>query len=141
MITILCRAANARVGGMAPFRAQGLVARSHRQFAWLRRLNPAIRGWCDYFCHGVSKQTFSYLDHYAFWRIVGLAEEAAPRTEHARPGPPLPPGWEISADEIDMFRPNVLPALAVTRQVIAVDLHGHGRTPLGNRKINLVWTW
>ncbi len=39
---------------------------------------------------------------------------------------------------IDMFRPNVLPALAATRQVIAVDLHGHGRTPLGNRKINLI---
>ena len=39
---------------------------------------------------------------------------------------------------IDMFRPNVLPALAATRQVIAVDLHGHGRTRLGNRKINLI---
>ncbi len=39
---------------------------------------------------------------------------------------------------IDMFRPNVLPALAATRQVIAVDLHGHGRTPLGDRKINLI---
>lgn len=39
---------------------------------------------------------------------------------------------------IDMFRPNVLPALAASRQVIAVDLHGHGRTPLGNRRINLI---
>ncbi len=38
---------------------------------------------------------------------------------------------------IDMFRP-VLPVLAEGRQVIAVDLHGHGRTPLGNRKINLI---
>jgi pimeloyl-ACP methyl ester carboxylesterase len=37
---------------------------------------------------------------------------------------------------IDMFRP-VLPHLAKTRQVIAVDLHGHGRTPLGERKISL----
>ena len=24
------------------------------------------------------------------------------------------------------------------RQVVAVDLHGHGRTPLGNRKINMI---
>ena len=38
---------------------------------------------------------------------------------------------------IDMLRP-VLPALAEGREVIAVDLHGHGRTPLGNRKINLI---
>ena len=36
----------------------------------LRRLNPVLRGWCNYFRHGVSKRTFSYLDHYAFWRVV-----------------------------------------------------------------------
>jgi pimeloyl-ACP methyl ester carboxylesterase len=38
---------------------------------------------------------------------------------------------------IDMFGP-ALPLLAEKRQVIAVDLHGHGRTPLGNRKISLI---
>ena len=37
---------------------------------------------------------------------------------------------------IDMFGP-VLPALAESRQVIAVDLHGHGRTALGDRPISL----
>ena len=37
---------------------------------------------------------------------------------------------------IDMFEP-LLPALPEGRQIIAVDLHGHGRTPLGDRKINL----
>jgi pimeloyl-ACP methyl ester carboxylesterase len=37
---------------------------------------------------------------------------------------------------IGMFGP-VLPTLAATRQVIAVDLHGHGRTALGNRNINI----
>ena len=37
---------------------------------------------------------------------------------------------------IDMFEP-LLPALPEGRQVIAVDLHGHGRTPLGDRKIDL----
>ena len=36
----------------------------------LRRLNPVLRGWCNYFRHGVSKRTFGYLDHYAFWRVV-----------------------------------------------------------------------
>ena len=38
---------------------------------------------------------------------------------------------------IDMFGP-LLPQFAQNRQVIAVDLHGHGRTELGNRPINLV---
>jgi pimeloyl-ACP methyl ester carboxylesterase len=37
---------------------------------------------------------------------------------------------------IDMFGP-LLPTLAKTRQVIAVDLHGHGRTALGDRAFSL----
>jgi pimeloyl-ACP methyl ester carboxylesterase len=40
--------------------------------------------------------------------------------------------------QIEMFGP-VLPLLAKHRQVIGVDLHGHGRTPLGERdSISLV---
>jgi pimeloyl-ACP methyl ester carboxylesterase len=38
---------------------------------------------------------------------------------------------------IDMFGP-VLPMLASSRQVIGVDLHGHGRTALGDRAISVV---
>ncbi len=38
--------------------------------------------------------------------------------------------------QIEMFRP-ILPLLAEHRQVIAVDLHGHGRTSLGTRSISL----
>lgn len=38
--------------------------------------------------------------------------------------------------QIEMFGPN-LTKLAQSRQVIGVDLHGHGRTPLGDREINL----
>ena len=39
--------------------------------------------------------------------------------------------------QIEMFGP-VIPMLAKNRQVIGVDLHGHGRTGLGDRKINLI---
>lgn len=39
--------------------------------------------------------------------------------------------------QVEMFGP-VLAALARTRQVIGVDLHGHGRTTLGDRPISLV---
>ncbi|MGE0550487.1 MAG: alpha/beta fold hydrolase [Kofleriaceae bacterium] len=38
---------------------------------------------------------------------------------------------------IEMFGPT-LPALAASHQVIAVDLQGHGRTPLGDRPISLI---
>ena len=39
--------------------------------------------------------------------------------------------------QIEMMAP-VLPILAETRTVIAVDLHGHGRTQLGDRPISLI---
>jgi pimeloyl-ACP methyl ester carboxylesterase len=38
---------------------------------------------------------------------------------------------------LDMMRP-ILPALARNRQVIGVDLQGHGRTDLGSRPISLI---
>jgi pimeloyl-ACP methyl ester carboxylesterase len=38
---------------------------------------------------------------------------------------------------IDMFRAGMLPTLAKYRRVIALDLHGHGRTALGERPISL----
>src|SRR5688572_27904342 len=38
---------------------------------------------------------------------------------------------------IDMFRP-ILPLLAKERQYIAIDLHGYGRTALGDRHISLI---
>jgi pimeloyl-ACP methyl ester carboxylesterase len=37
---------------------------------------------------------------------------------------------------VDMFAP-ILPVLAATRQIIGVDLQGHGRTPLGSRPLNI----
>ena len=39
--------------------------------------------------------------------------------------------------QIEMFGPN-LGRLAQNRQVIGVDLHGHGRTALGNRQLSIV---
>src|SRR5438874_5527971 len=39
--------------------------------------------------------------------------------------------------QIEMFGPN-LTKLAQSRQVIGVDMQGHGRTPLGDRELSLV---
>lgn len=37
----------------------------------LRQLNSALHGWAVYFRHGCSKQTFDYLNHYTWLRVVG----------------------------------------------------------------------
>jgi RNA-directed DNA polymerase len=36
----------------------------------LRQLNWTLRGWCNYFRHGVSARTFSYLDLFAWRRVT-----------------------------------------------------------------------
>ena len=51
--------------------------------AMLRRLNPVLRGWCNYFRHGVSKATFAYLDQYTWRRVVRWLRKRHPRTKWA----------------------------------------------------------
>jgi Group II intron, maturase-specific domain len=45
-------------------------AQHHSLADLLGRLNAALRGWCGYFGHGVSKATFGYLDSYAWHRVT-----------------------------------------------------------------------
>lgn len=47
----------------------------------LRQLNAVLRGWTNYFRHGVSKQTFGYLRHFTWWRVVKWL-----RRKHRRTG-------------------------------------------------------
>jgi RNA-directed DNA polymerase len=79
----------------------------HRTLAdLLRRLNPVLRGWCNYFRHGVCARTFSYVDHFAFWRIVGwLKKRHLGLNMHTLVRRYLP-GWELSDGGTNMFRPN-----------------------------------
>lgn len=85
----------------------------HRTLAdLLRAVNPLLRGWCNYFRHGVSARTFGYVDNFAWWRIVGWIRKrhaglnwGTLRRRHL-------PGWEIRDGEIGMFRPH---AVAITR--------------------------
>ncbi|MFC5946214.1 group II intron reverse transcriptase/maturase [Micromonospora harpali] len=70
----------------------------------LIRLNAVIRGWCNYFRHGSSKRTFSYLGHYVWHRLWwwlrkrhgGMSWKKV-RTRL------LKGGWEISADGIALL--------------------------------------
>jgi RNA-directed DNA polymerase len=47
----------------------------------LRQLNAVLRGWTNYFRHGVSSATFGYLRHYTWWRVVRWL-----RRKHRRTG-------------------------------------------------------
>ena len=37
----------------------------------LRQLNGVLRGWTNYFRHGVSKATFAYVHQFTWLRVVG----------------------------------------------------------------------
>jgi RNA-directed DNA polymerase len=85
----------------------------HRTLAdLLRRLNPVLRGWCNYFRYGVSKRTFSYLGFYVFRRILGWLRKRHPKLNMGTLVRRHLPQWEISDDGIELFWP---PAVTVSR--------------------------
>jgi RNA-directed DNA polymerase len=87
--------------------------RAHRTLAaLLRRVNPLLRGWCTYFRHGVSKRTFGYVDHFAFWRIVGWLRKRHLGLNWGTLRRRYLPEWEITDGGTALFRPR---AVAVTR--------------------------
>ena len=78
----------------------------------LRRLNPVLRGWCNYFRHGVSSGSFGYVDNFAFWRVFGWLRKRHPKLNRRTLVRRHLPGWVVAADGIEMFRPQ---AVAIER--------------------------
>ncbi len=101
--------------GRKPFgggRDRGRLAGARKEIPildLLLGLNPVLRGWCNYFSHGVSSRSFKYLDHYAFWRIVGWLRKRHVGlnwgTLHRR----YLPGWEVRDGTVVMCRPRAVP--------------------------------
>ena len=80
--------------------------RKHRTLAGLLRLlNRVLRGWCNYFRHGVSAQTFGYLDHFTWWRVVGWLRKRHDGLNWGTLRRRYLPGWEIRDGQTEMFRP------------------------------------
>ena len=78
----------------------------HRTLAaLLRKLNPVMRGWCTYFHHGVSSRTFSYLDHFAWWRVVWWLRKRHAGLNWGTLSSRYLPNWEIRDRNVKMFRP------------------------------------
>jgi RNA-directed DNA polymerase len=85
----------------------------HRTLAdLLRQVNPALRGWCNYFKHGVSKRTFSYVDHFTWWRIVRWLRKRHLGLSWGTLIRRFLRGWKIADGQVELFRP---PTVAVTR--------------------------
>jgi RNA-directed DNA polymerase len=78
----------------------------------LRQVNPVLRGWCNYFKHGVSKRTFSYVDHFTWWRIVRWLRKRHVGLNWGTLIRRFLPGWKIADGQVELFRP---PTVAVTR--------------------------
>jgi RNA-directed DNA polymerase len=80
--------------------------RRHRTLAdLLRAVNRVLRGWCNYYRHGVSSRTFGYLDHFVFWRIVGWLRKRHLGLNWGTIRRRYLPGWEISDGRTELFRP------------------------------------
>ncbi len=80
----------------------------------LRQLNAVLRGWTNYFRHGVSAATFGYLRHFAWRRVVCWLRHKHRRAnwKQLRRRYLTGVGWWPEQDGVALFDPA---AVAVTR--------------------------
>ncbi len=78
----------------------------------LRRLNPVLRGWANYFRHSVSKATFDYLSAFSWRRVICWLRHKHRRANWKWLRRRYLPGWRPTDGEVTLFNPT---AIAVTR--------------------------
>ncbi len=95
-------------------KVRSLTARAkHRTLGdLLQSVNRVLRGWCNYFRHGVSSRTFGYLDHFTWWRIFGWRRKRHAGLSKGDLVRRHFPNWEMCDGPIEMFRPQ---KVAITR--------------------------
>lgn len=76
--------------------------------ALLRRLNPALRGWCAYFRHGVSSATFGYLAQFVWRRVLGWIAKRHPGITKKALRRRFYPAWNPTDDNVTLFRPDTV---------------------------------
>ena len=72
-------------------------------------LNPTIKGWCEYYKHGVSKAIFGYVDHYTFHRVLGWLLKQHPKLNKHTVVRRYMPGWRIADGRRELFRASKVP--------------------------------
>lgn len=95
-------------------KVRSLTARAkHRTLDELiRSVNRVQQGWCNYFRHGVSSRTFSYLDHFTWWRIFGWLRKRHGALNKGNLVRRHLPQWKIGDGHVELFRPQ---QVAITR--------------------------
>jgi RNA-directed DNA polymerase len=78
----------------------------------VHRLNPVLRGWTNYFRHGVSKATFNYLRAFTWRRVVCWLRHKHYRVSWKWLRRRYLPRWWPTDGEIALFNPG---GVAVTR--------------------------
>jgi len=78
----------------------------------LRRLNPVLRGWANYFRHGVSKATFDYLNAFSWRRVICWLRHKHRRVTWTWLRRRHLPGWRPTDGTVTLFNPM---SIAVTR--------------------------
>ena len=74
----------------------------------LDRLNPVLRGWTNYFRHGVSKATFNYLRAFVWRRVVDWLRRKHLRANWRWLRRRYLPGWWPTEGETKMFDPSAV---------------------------------
>jgi RNA-directed DNA polymerase len=75
----------------------------------LQRLNPVLRGWANYFRHGVSARTFDYLNSWSWWRVVNWLRHKHRRANWKWLRRRYLPGWRPTDGGISLFNPTTIP--------------------------------
>ncbi len=74
----------------------------------LGRLNPVVRGWTNYFRHGVSKATFSYLRAFVWHRVVSWLRRKHLHANWRWLRRHYLPRWWPAEGEVKMFDPSAV---------------------------------
>ena len=77
----------------------------------LKRLNPVLRGWTNYFRHGASSRTFSYLSAFAWRRVLCWLCHKARRSNWAELRRRFLRKWWPMQDEVMLFNPVSVPVV------------------------------
>jgi len=84
----------------------------------LYQLNPLLRGWTNYFRHGVSKATFSYLRAFVWRRVVNWLRHKHRKRNWEWLRRRHLPGWWPMDGKVKLFNPGAVP---VTRYRYRAD--------------------
>jgi len=75
----------------------------------LNQLNLAVRGWTNYFRHGVSARTFDYLNAWSWRRVVNWLRHKHRRASWTWLRRRHLPGWRPTDGGVSLFNPTTIP--------------------------------